>query len=43
MLCIDAEFTEWTGGYINHFYNRQRTHSEIGYHSSARYERVAAQ
>lgn len=29
-------------GYINHFYNRQRMHSGIGYRSPEEYERIAA-
>jgi len=29
-------------GYINHFYNKQRLHSSLGYLSPLEYEKIAA-
>lgn len=36
------ELRQGLAGYINHFYNRQRMHSGIGYHSPEQYEQIAA-
>ncbi len=36
------ELRHGLAGYINHFYNRQRMHSGIGYHSPEEYEQIAA-
>ncbi|MCZ6577356.1 MAG: DDE-type integrase/transposase/recombinase [Gammaproteobacteria bacterium] len=35
------ELRQGLAGYINHFYNRQRMHSGIGYHSPEEYEQIA--